>query len=342
MTPADHGSKAGERYQYKNQKPPSVRRAPISKITTQSPPSITKERAACSVNNSFDERDAVEPESFSAHYEELLDGPDNALKTSPAGWTVKLGSSPVIGTAIHSGSDVGSACQSLMAISDSDRLREEDPFTEWFVADFPTQIIVHRSRFQVDLNRAREAAVYLTPEQSWGLTVWREPPHQDIVDDCLAFHDAFYAELKHVLADVEKAYGRFVLVDVHSYNHRREGQNRAPAAQDVAPDINIGTFSMDRVRWAPVIDAFMAALRRQRLNGEPIDVRENVSFQGKGEQTRFVHENFPHTGCAIAVEFKKIFMDEWSGKPDWRTIEQLRVALASTVPVLQAALRGLP
>ncbi|NGN45309.1 N-formylglutamate amidohydrolase, partial [Mesorhizobium sp. CGMCC 1.15528] len=86
---------------------------------------------------------------------------DNDQSELPAGWTIKLGASPVVGTAIHSGTDVGSACRSLMSLTDPDRRREEDPFTERFIADFPTQIIVHRSRFQVDLNRAREAAVYL-------------------------------------------------------------------------------------------------------------------------------------------------------------------------------------
>ena len=266
---------------------------------------------------------------------------NNTSNGSAAGWTIKLGESPVIGTAIHSGSDVGPVCQPLLSISNADRLREEDPFTEHLIADFPTQVIVHRSRFQVDLNRAREAAIYLSPDQSWGLNVWREPPAEEIIDESLAFHDAFYAELKRVLVDVEKRYGRFVLVDVHSYNHRREGPEGVPASQGGAPDINIGTFSMDRERWAPVVDAFIEALRGQRLNGEPIDVRENVSFQGKGEQTRFVHANFPQTGCAIAVEFKKIFMDEWSGAPDWAAIERLRAMLASTVPVLAEALRAM-
>ncbi|MGX5850652.1 N-formylglutamate amidohydrolase [Mesorhizobium sp. PL10] len=258
-----------------------------------------------------------------------------------SGWTIKLGDSPVIGTAIHSGTDVGSASRSLMSLSDPDRLREEDPFTERFIADFPTQIIVHRSRFHVDLNRARDAAIYLSPDQSWGLKVWREPPAEAIVQESLAFHDAFYSELKRVLIDIEKRYGRFVLIDVHSYNHRRDGPQAVPTSRDLAPDINIGTSSMDRERWAPIVDAFIETLRGHLLNGEPIDVRENVSFQGRGEQTRFVHTNFPETGCAIAVEFKKIFMDEWSGEPDWAAIDQLRAALASTMPVLVEALRAM-
>jgi len=260
---------------------------------------------------------------------------------SSGGWTIKLGDSPVVGTAIHNGADVGSACQSLMCLPDLERLREEDPFTEHFIADFPTQIIVHRSRFQVDLNRAREAAIYLSPEQSWGLTVWRQPPSEDVVREALAFHDAYYAELKRVLTKIENQYGRFVLVDVHSYNHRRAGPKGTATSQEEAPDINIGTFSMDRQRWTPIVDPFIEALRGHSVDGKTIDVRENVSFLGKGEQTRFVHANFPKTGCAIAVEFKKIFMDEWSGEPDQATIDQLRTMLASTVPVLEAAVRGI-
>ena len=266
---------------------------------------------------------------------------DKTSSNNDPAWTIKLGDGPVVGTAIHNGTDVGNAFRTLMCLSDPDRLREEDPFTERFIADFPTRIIVHRSRFQVDLNRARDAAVYLSPDQSWGLKVWREPLAEAVVEAALGFHDAFYSELKRVLADIEKRCGRFVLIDVHSYNHRRDGPQAVPTSRDLAPDINIGTSSMDRERWAPIVDAFIETLRGQHLNGEPIDVRENVSFQGKGEQTRFVHANFPENGCAIAVEFKKIFMDEWSGEPDWAAIEQLRVALASTVPVLAEALRAM-
>ncbi|WP_202330248.1 N-formylglutamate amidohydrolase [Mesorhizobium sp. L-8-3] len=260
---------------------------------------------------------------------------------SPEGWTIiELGDSPVVGTAIHSGTDVGRATRSLMRLADADRRREEDPFTEHLIADFPTQIVVHRSRFEVDLNRAREHAVYLSPEQSWGLEVWRQRPSEDMVKASLSFHDAYYGALKHVLAGIERRYGGFVLVDVHSYNHRRDGPKADPASPDLAPDINIGTFSMDRKRWAPVVDPFIDALSRRRLDGRNLDVRSNVAFQGRGEQTRFVHAGFPRTGCAIAVEFKKIFMDEWSGVPDWGAIGQLRAALASTVPVLEQALRG--
>jgi len=262
-------------------------------------------------------------------------------RSNAPGWDIQLGNSPVVGTSIHSGSMVRDDVRPLMRLTDADRLREEDPFTDLMIADFPNRISVHPSRFEIDLNRARDQAVYLTPEHAWGLDVWHQQPSGAVVAESLTFHDAYYAALKRVLTGIENRFGRFVVIDVHSYNHRRDGPDARPTDPERAPDVNIGTFSMDRVRWAPVVDAFIEALRSQSFNGMPMDVRENISFQGKGEQTRFIHQEFPQTGCAIAVEFKKIFMDEWTGEPDHAAIGQLRRALAFTVPVLETALRAM-
>ena len=265
--------------------------------------------------------------------------------TTPLGETgvaVRLGNSPIVGTAIHNGTAVREDLRKAMALTDPDRQREEDPFTACFIRDFPNQIVVDHSRFDVDLNRAREGAVYLTPEQSWGLKVWHTRPTDEQVAASLARHDAYYALLRRILGDIEAKHGRFVVIDVHSYNHRRDGADGAPSPAEKAPDINIGTFSMDRRRWAHIVDPFMEALRGSRFRGHPIDVRENIAFQGKGEQTRFIHDTFPATGCAIAVEFKKIFMDEWTGEPDREALDELRAALTATLPVLENALRDGP
>ena len=225
-----------------------------------------------------------------------------------------------------------------MALDGAGRLREEDPFTARFIEGMGNRVVVHRSRFEVDLNRAPEGAIYLHPDQSWGLKVWDTPPDDDGVAALLSQHASYYATLHHVLSDMEAAHGRFVLLDMHSYNHRRNGAEAAPTPQDEAPDINIGTFSMDRDRWAHVLDPFIDSLRQHSVNGRKLDVRENIAFAGKGEQTRFVHEHFPQTGCAIAVEFKKIFMDEWTGQPDEGAIADLRTAITAALPVLETAL----
>ena len=257
-------------------------------------------------------------------------------------WSVARGRSPLVGTAIHDGHLLRKDLADLMALAPEGRLREEDPFTAMTIEDLANRVVVHRSRFEMDLNRPRDGAVYLRPEQAWGLEVWGTQPAPEMVESVLHQHDGYYAMLLELLRGIEREHGRFVLLDMHSYNHRRDGAKAAPTAQEAAPDINIGTSSMDRAYWAPVVDAFMACLREQPFPGRKLDVRENVAFAGKGEQTRFVHAHFPATGCAIAVEFKKIFMDEWTGAPDLEAIAALRAAIRASLPVLEAALSAMP
>ena len=217
-----------------------------------------------------------------------------------------------------------------MRLPDTDRLREEDPFTGQAILDVPTHVIAHRSRFEFDLNRAAAEAVYVTSEQSWGLEVWNAPPDPRLVERSLAIHSAYYEMLGTLLDGVGAEHERFVLIDVHSYNHRRDGPGGAATPQDQAPDINIGTFSMPRDDWAWMLDPLMEAMAGFDFNGRRLDVRENVAFQGKGEQTRFVHQRYPGKGCAIALEFKKFFMDEWAGVPDQSELRAMRQFIAFT------------
>ena len=243
-------------------------------------------------------------------------------------WTVQQGPGPIVATAIHDGNDLRSEVAAAMKLSDPDRLREEDPFTGQAIVDVPNHVIVHRSRFEFDLNRGADGAVYETPEQAWGLEVWKERPGEELVRRSLGIHSAYYRMLGTLLDSVAAAHRQFVLLDVHSYNHRRAGPDKPPTDPEKAPDINIGTFSMPREQWAFLIDPLIERMRKFDFNGRTLDVRENIAFQGKGEQTRFVHERYAGQGCAIALEFKKFFMDEWSGKPDRHELDAMRRFIA--------------
>jgi hypothetical protein len=239
-------------------------------------------------------------------------------------WTVQRGDGPILASAIHDGHELRPEVADLMRLSEEERLREEDPFTGQAIVDVPTHIIAHRSRFEFDLNRVAQEAIYLTREQSWGLDVWSKPPLPDLVQRSLDLHAAYYSMLGQVLDAVADKHDRFVLLDVHSYNHRRDGPGAAATPPEQAPDINIGTFSMPRKQWAFLLDPLMDAMRGFDFNGRQLDVRENIAFQGKGAQTLFVHERYPGRGCAIALEFKKFFMDEWTGIPDPKKLEAMR------------------
>ena len=248
-------------------------------------------------------------------------------------WKITKGHSPVAAAAIHDGHRVREEVSRILSLTEAERLREEDPFTAIWAEVAETRIIGSHSRFEVDLNRPREKAVYIKPEDAWGLHVWKEQPDEQLISRSLAAYDAFYSEVQNLLRDMAQQFEHFVVFDIHSYNHRRNGPNAQPAEAAGNPEVNIGTGNMDRQKWGALVDRFMADLRDFDFWGRHLDVRENVKFRG-GQFSRWIHESFPNAGCAIAIEFKKFFMDEWTGEPDMAQINTIQQALQSTLPGL--------
>ncbi len=245
-------------------------------------------------------------------------------------WRIVEGNSPVIAIANHSGHALRDEIAARTALSDQQRLQEEDPFTDKWTSIAPTRAVATYSRFQVDLNRSREQAVYRNPEDAWGLDLWKEPLEEDMVARSLAEFDAYYAELLRLCRNAEEKFGCFVILDLHSYNHRRAGPDGPPADAQGNPEVNIGTGTMDRNRWGSLVDRFIRDLRAFDFFGRSLDVRENVKFVGRGFPI-WTHTTFPKTGCTLAIEFKKFFMDEWTGEVDWEQHEAIRNALATTL-----------
>jgi N-formylglutamate deformylase len=245
---------------------------------------------------------------------------------------------PIVAAAIHSGHAVRSQVAELLALNESERLREEDPYTDELTSVVHTRIIGRRSRFELDLNRSRDQAIYLKPEHAWGLTVWRQELPQSVIEASLANYDLFYATVKTVLERLIHRHGRIVVLDLHSYNHCRDGRDCTPADPTGNPEVNVGTGSVDRATWGPLIERWMDDLRNFVGLGRPLDVRENVKFTG-GHFSQWINATFPGKACAIAVEFKKTFMDEWTGELNRPHLAILQKALRSTLPGLRAALR---
>jgi N-formylglutamate deformylase len=245
-------------------------------------------------------------------------------------WKLTEEHGPIIAVAVHNGHDLRPEVHALMALDDAERLREEDPYTGGWAGLGDTVIVLARSRFEVDLNRSRDLAIYLEPEHAWGLRVWRERPSEQLIERSLAIYDSFYRLMHDVCTRAERTYGRFVVLDLHTYNHRRDDPNR-PADQAGNPDINLGTGRMPRERWARLVDRFLADLADQDIADQQLDVRENVRFRG-GFLPRWVHETFPHTGCALAIEVKKTFMDEHTGEFDYVRWAAIGQAFKAVVP----------
>lgn len=255
-------------------------------------------------------------------------------------WLLEQDSSPLFATAIHDGHELRDELPPLLAIDEAQRLREEDPGTGDWTRVAPNRLRVRRSRFEVDLNRPREKAVYRTAEDAWGLHVWKYPPDEATVERSLTIYDAFYAEIRSLLEAMVARWGRVVVLDLHSYNHRRDGADAPPADPRRNPDINLGTGTMYRPRWAPLVDRFIADLQSAAFPGHPLDVRENVKFRG-GYFPQWIHETFPQTVCVLSVEVKKIYMDEWTGVVDPEAAAAVAGVLASTIEGLREELAKL-
>lgn len=214
------------------------------------------------------------------------------------------------GAAIHAGSQVRPDLLELMQVSQSDRYREEDPGTERFIADFPIQIIARDSRFEYDLNRQLEQVIYKTPEMAWGLTVWKRPLTDAQVSASLAKYHEFHALIDIVVTHLLSQNAYAALFDCHSYNYQRE--QRVPWYEDKKPVINIGTLKVNRDIFGDVVESLMERCGQIHLEGRKVYVAENEVFRGGHMANRL---NLAHQDRLFvpAIEFKKVFMDEWQG-----------------------------
>lgn len=255
-------------------------------------------------------------------------------------WQLEYGDSPLVACAIHDGHYVRPEVAACLRLASSQRQYEEDPFTAEWTLFAPTRVIAGRSRFEVDLNRPRDQAVYITSADAWGLDVWRCPPSRELVAKSLQAYDDFYAHLRLLLEQLVERHGKVVVFDLHSYNHIRGGVGDTPADPAGNPEVNLGTGTMDRALWLPIVDRWLAAMRTYDYFGRRLDVRENVKFFG-GQFPRWIHENFPRTVCALAIEVKKFFMNEWTGALDRDQHEALGKALASAAAAIEDELENL-
>jgi N-formylglutamate deformylase len=240
-------------------------------------------------------------------------------------FAIEVAPGQLVWTAVHAGHELRAGLVDVVALDPSTRLREEDPFTDRMLGDCGIRVVVHRSRFEVDLNRPREQAVYGGPDESFGLEVWKRELSPGELEWSRRIHDDFYTCLSTHL-DRLATNGRFLVLDVHSYNHRRGGPDAHPEPADGNPEVNVGTAAIEGRGWDHAVATFVEALGDQEVRDHRLDVRVNVRFKG-GYLCRWVAERYPETACPLAIEFKKVFMDEWTGQCDDTHVRELREAL---------------
>lgn len=239
-------------------------------------------------------------------------------------------------TAIHNGHQIRPELLPYLNLLESERLREEDPYTTEWLQISDNTIKVDTSRFEVDVNRPRDKAVYTKPEDSWGLQLWKEDVPAEVMEKSLLAYDHFYQQMADHFDRLLEKHDWLVIYDFHSYNFRREGVDRY-ASPEENPEINIGTKNMDRTLWAPVVDTLLKCFGEYNFEGRHLDVRENVKFKG-GYFSQWIHEHYGDRVCPLAIEVKKFFMDEWTGEADENHLKHLRALfIDSMLPVRKAA-----
>lgn len=239
--------------------------------------------------------------------------------------------SPIIAAAIHDGHRIAMPLLAYMQLQEHERFREEDPYTA-YIANVPaSRIAVETSRFQIDLNRRREEAVYRSPDKAWGLTVWQPALPESMVQQLLAGYDKFYREVARLIEETITLFGKFVVLDIHSYNHRRETP-LATARIGGNPEVNIGT-QHNHQQWKWLGRQLTRFLAHHQVDGMFADVRENVKFKGGGF-SEWINRSYGEYGCVLSLEFKKTFMDEWTGRVDIGHLRQLRSMVAACIPFL--------
>lgn len=227
-------------------------------------------------------------------------------------------------TAIHAGHTIRDSLHPWLMLDDEGRLREEDPLTDFFLPAGDTIFRANRSRFEFDLNRPVEKAVTVDPEDTWGLRIWDPALPRDEIETSLELHRRFYALMSERVEAMIAEHGQILVLDIHSYNHRRDGADGAPDPQAGSPDIDLGATTLDKDVYGGLLDAFAGGLRSRPVKGGTPDVRVNVRWEDGGNFPEWLHAKYGDSACVITLEYKKIFMDEWGRTADILALQELR------------------
>ncbi|HRY83660.1 MAG TPA: N-formylglutamate amidohydrolase [Candidatus Cloacimonadota bacterium] len=229
---------------------------------------------------------------------------------------------PLLALAIHNGHEIREDLLKLTKVNDADRLREEDPYTGEIAELFTNHIVVHTSRFEADLNRNPANAIYQSPEDCWDLDVRVSELPPKLLDKIYSDYREWYAVLYHQIHQLIQRSGFLIILDLHSYNHRRGGPDAAPAPQESNPDIILGRSNLPE-KYFPRIADLRSRLDAKQVCGRPLDCRCDVKFTG-GALSRKLNQDFSENVLTLAIEFKKIWMDEHSSEVNQRMFTELK------------------
>jgi len=180
-----------------------------------------------------------------------------------------------------------------------DRWYEEDPETKRMVQDHPILMAGRDSRFEYDLNRFPEEAIFDT---AWGKQLWKQPLSDSEKALSLSKHQGFYKVVASLIKKLEEIHKVCVVYDMHSYNWQRWDRE--------VPTWNLGTKNIDNDRFGEIIEEWREMLTDIKFpRGIKQTAAINNTFFGNGYFLRFITNIFDNT-LVLATEIAKVYCDE--------------------------------
>ncbi|MBD3636319.1 MAG: DUF1704 domain-containing protein [Crocinitomicaceae bacterium] len=226
---------------------------------------------------------------------------------------------PFVCTAIHDGHNFREELQDNIIHTEYERWYEEDPKTLEFISSFPIVLAGKDSRFEYDLNRPPETAVY---KDAWGKPVWKKALTARERTTSLSKHENFYRVVEALITKLEKLFKACVVYDIHSYNYKRHERD--------VPVFNVGTERIDVKKFGNVKNAFLKGLASIELPDIKNTTAENDVFMGRGYLLQFVTEKFDNT-LVLATEIKKIYCNEETGEYFSQVIDSIRESFKKVI-----------
>ena len=207
---------------------------------------------------------------------------------------------PYLCGAVHDGHQFRKSLWENCLHTEYDRWYEEDPETKNMVISHPILIAGCDSRFEYDLNRDPENAIFDT---AWGKQLWKNPLPDSEKLKSLEKHANFYKVVHTLITKLEAKFSVCIVYDMHSYNWKRWDRE--------VPTWNLGTANIDNERFGNDVEAWRSMLENLTLPHHiKQTARVNDTFQGNGYFLKYITNNFKNT-LVLATEIAKIYCDEY-------------------------------
>lgn len=238
-------------------------------------------------------------------------------------FTLKVASyAPYICAAVHDGHQFRKSLWENCLHTEYERWYEEDPCTKEMVHSHPIVIAGCDSRFEYDLNRALDTAIYT---DAWGKQLWKNPLPESEKSQSLQKHSNFYKVVDALVHQIESKYDKAIVFDMHSYNWKRWDRP--------VPVWNLGTANINNQRFGNLAKSWSQKLGEMVLpNGIESVSKINDTFQGNGYFLKHIGNGFANT-LVLATEISKVYCDEYTGVIYPEVVRAVEKQLKELIPL---------